>query len=205
MDRKRPGPLLAIAILGLILGAMGVIGGCFGLVTQLTQDQINAATRAMLENQPGQTPEMLEQQDLMQERLRAITDPLMPALIAYQALNLIASLALAIGAWMVLQWKPKGLELFSRAALGSLLVEIPGAALVIYVQYQTKLVMSGYVTGLNDPALGAEGERAMGAVMDASGSLAMIVGIVWIVLKLGYYAWAMFYTRDSEVRALFAA
>jgi hypothetical protein len=205
MDRKRPGGLLLVAMVGIILGVLGVCGGCFGAAGQLFQDSINDTSRAMLEAQPGQTQDMLDRQQRMQERLEAMTDPLKPALIGYQVLNLIASLALLVGAIFLLKWRPDAPKIFFAAVVASLVIEIPGSLLAVWIQLQTKAIMADYATGLNDPALGPGGERAMGAMVDASTTVGFIIAILWVVVKLGYYAYSAIYVRKPAVRALFAS
>lgn len=205
MDRKRPGGLLAVAMVGIILGALGVCGGCFSAVAQLFQDDLQEFNRAMLEAQPNQTQEMLDRQERLQERIEGVTAPLMPALVAHQVLNLLASFALLLGSIFLLKWKPNGPKIFFGAVIASLVIEIPGALLGVWVGWQTMDVMSDYTTGMNDPVLGPDGERAMGAVMDASTTVGLIVSILWIVLKLGYYAYSAIYVRKPDVRALFTA
>ncbi len=202
MDRKRPNGLLAVAIVAIILGSLGSCGGIISIVGQLTQSQMRAFSRQMAEVSSMGNEEVLQQQVAMQERIEALSDSWRPAILAHQILNLIASMVLLVGAIQLLRWKPNAPTLFVAAAIASIAVDIGGGVVAILFQQATAAVMQDYAAQLGATMPGSD--RAMGAMMDASASVGIVMGIGWVVLKLGFYSGALVYARRPDVRALFA-
>lgn len=206
MDRKRPGGLLAVAVLAIILGALGTCGGLTSIGSQLVQSQMQDFSRQMAEVSSQGNEQILEQQITMQERVEALTAEWRPAILAHQVLNLIASLALLAAAIQMLRWKPSALTMFVAAAIASIAVDLGGGVVQILFQRETSAIMTEYMSGLSaaTPGVTPDVDRTMGAAMSASATVGMVVGVAWVVMKLGFYSAGLVYVRGGDVRALFA-
>lgn len=202
MDRKRPNGLLAIAIVAILLGSLGTCGGIFSIGTQLMQSQIRELSRELAAMSSMGNEAILQQQVAMQERVEALSDEWRPAILTHQILNLIASFVLLFGAIGLLRWKPSAPTAFAAAAIASIAVDIGGGIVSILFQQATAAIMQDYAAGLTAATPGSP--RTFGAMMDASGSVGMVTGFLWVIVKLGFYSGALVYVRKPDVRALFA-
>ena len=124
MERKRPGQLMAISVIALILGPLGMCAGCMGAFSPLIQE----AQTDMLRSLPETPGANIEAQVRLQERIQAAVAPYMPFSIAHQCVNLFFSLLLFVAGVLILRWHEKALRIFTVAAIGSLLVDFVGAA-----------------------------------------------------------------------------
>jgi hypothetical protein len=202
MDRKRPNGILAIAIVAIILGSLGTCGGIVTIVSQLTQSQMREFSRELAAASSMGNEEIRQRQVAMQERVEALSDEWRPAILAHQVLNLIASFVLLFGAIGLLRWKPGAPTAFAAAAIASIAVDIGGGVVSILFQQATAAIMQDYAAGLTAVTPGSP--RAMGAMMDASASVGLVMGFLWVIVKLGFYSGALVYVRKPDVRALFA-
>jgi hypothetical protein len=203
MDRKRPGGLLAIAIVAITLGVLGTCGGLSTIASSLAHSEIQALSRDMVDASSMGNEALRQQQLALQDSVEALTERWRPALLAHQVLNLIASLALLAGAIQLLRWRPGALMLFAAAAIASIAVDIGGGVIQILYQQATSALMRDYAAGLTAATPGALGDRTVGAVMQASAVTGLVMAVGWVVVKLGFYSASLVYTRRADVRALF--
>lgn len=204
MDKKRPGGLTAVVIVGLILGSLGTCGGLSSVVSLAMQDQMQAFSRQMAEMSAQGNPTLLEQQLVMQERVNELNQQWKPALYSHQIVNLLASLVLLAGAILLLKWKPSGPEIFTAGALASILADGGGGVIAVLYQLEIGTVLQEYMSGLtSDPAL-AGAEASMNAIGAASTRAGMLFGVAWVAIKLGFYGYGIVLLRKPNVRALFA-
>ncbi len=206
MDRKRPGGVLVLVVVGMLLGALGTCGGLFSVVGQLAQDQMQDFSRQMAEVSSGGNDALVEQQLEMQRAIEELTASWRPVLIAQQLLNLLASAALFAGCVLLLRWSPSAITVFVAAAIASIVVDLAGGAIQVWVQQATSQVMQDYMANVaaSDPNMPPGAERTMSAAMSAGAGVGMCFGVLWTVVKLAFYAGGIVYLRKADVRALFA-
>ena len=203
MQKKRPGALTAIVVVGLILGSLGTCGGLTSIVSLVFQDQMQAFSRQMAEMSAQGNPTVYEQQLAMQEQMNAVSAEWRPALFSHQIVNLLASFVLLAGAILLLKWKPSGPEIFTAGAVVSILADGGGGVITVLYQLEISTVLQEYMTRLaSDPAL-AGAERSMSAIGTASTRAGMFFGVAWVAIKLGFYGYGIVTLRKPEVRKLF--
>jgi hypothetical protein len=204
MDKKRPGGLTAVMLVGIVLGSLGTCGGLSSIVSLAMQDQMQAFSRQMAEVSSQGNQTLLDQQLVLQERVNELSEEWKPALYSHQIVNLLASLVLLAGGILLLKWKPNGPEIFTAGAVVSILADGGGGVIQVLYQLEIGTVLQEYMSGLtSDPAL-AGAERSMSAIGTASTRAGMFFGVAWVALKLGFYGYGIMLLRKPAIRALFA-
>jgi hypothetical protein len=205
MERKRPGGLLTVVVIGCILGGLGTCTGAFGVIGQIMQSQMQGMSRGILEASSQGNESLFEHQLDMQQRVEAVTQKYRVAAIAQGSLNLLASLGLLIGAILLVRWSPSAPTLFLAAAVASIVADVAAGTLGIVIQLETSEIMREYMTSVSsvDPNMPQGMDRTMGAVMDASANVGICFGLLWVLAKLAYYVFGIVYLRKPAVRALF--
>lgn len=206
MDRKRPGGVLVILVVGFLLGGLGTCGGAFSIFSQIAQDQMQEFSREMAAVSSAGNDAIYEQQMQLQERVEELTASWRPALIVQQILNLLASAALFAGCILLVRWSPSGPTVFLAAALASIVIDTTGSVMALWIQHATSALMQDYMAGITaaDPNMPAGMERTMGAAMSAGAGVGICFGVGWLVAKLAFYVGGVVYLRKPEVRALFS-
>jgi hypothetical protein len=203
MDRKRPGALLAIALIGIGLGALG---GCLGLytiaATALT-GQMAEFQEQMAEMQPDSA-----QREFQRELNRAVLEVqarYRVGIIAHQGANFLASIVLLVAAIALMRWKKSAPGLMTIAVIANVLVDLGGSVLQFFMHRENTAVMEQVMTQF-DGAGGPPGmERTMQGVMGASAAMGICWLVALLVLKLGYYGWAAMYVKKPQTRELLNA
>lgn len=203
MDKKRPGRLTTVIIVGIVLGSLGTCGGLTSIVSLAFQDQMQEMSRQIAEMSAQGNRSAFEQQLVMQERMNELNEEWRGALFSHQFVNLLASILLLGGAIQLLRWKAKGLTIFTVGAVASILADGGGAVIAILYQLEIGAVLQEYMAGLtSDPAL-AGAERTLDAIGTASTRAGMFIGAAWAAVKIGAYAYAVVLVRKPAIRTLF--
>lgn len=198
MDRKRPGALLAIAIIGIGLGGLG---GCFGvytiLVTSLAAPFAEWQERAT-ELQPDEAQREMQRE--LNHRLLEVQADYRAPILAHQGVNLLASLLLLAGAIALVRWKKSAPMLMTVAVIANAVVDLGGSVVQWLISRENSAVMADVMQHFPNGPPGME--RTMQGVMGASAAM----GVCWLVVivgaKLGYYVWSAIYVRKPNVREL---
>lgn len=201
MDRKRPGGLLAIAIIGI---GLGVLGGCLG-VYSVVMTTASGAVAALQEQAAEMQPDeaQREMQRELNRRVLEIQARYRVRIIAHQGLNLLTSLLLLIGAIAVVRWKKSAPALITAAAIANGIVDLGGSVVTFIMQRETNAVMTEVMTDLPSGPPGME--RTMEGVLGASAAMSVCWLAVVLLAKLGFYAWSATYVRKPRIRGLFEA
>lgn len=202
--KDRPPQLIAIALIGIVLGSIGVCVGSCTAVTPLYQGPLREVQHAELERQAEWNPVAHEQLDA-QRRLESITDSYLPLTITHQVLNLLASLALLVASILLLRWRPIAPLLFAIAAGANVLIDLAGLAVGLYVQLGTRDAMQEFMADVGgaDPMAPVEMGEMMGAMASATIGASVCIGIGLFLVKLVYYALGVVYVRRPGTQALF--
>lgn len=200
----RPPQLIAIALIGIILGSIGVCVGSFTALSPLYQRPLREVQHAEMERQAEWNPSARQQLDA-QRRLEGITDSYLPLTISHQLVNLLASLALLAASILLLRWRPVAPLFFAIAAGANVLVDLAGLAIGLYVQLGTRDAMQEFMVDVGgaDPMAPVEMGEMMGAVANATIGASVCIGIAFFLVKLAYYALGIVYTRRPATQALF--
>lgn len=200
MNTERPAALLAIVILGILLGGLGTCMGCTGVVGQMFNDRMTAFSEQAWANQP---PQMAEAQRSMQRQVQAVTDRFRPGLIALGLANMATSLGLLIGGILLLRWHPRGPSIFVAVAVASAVTDALAGGVGLILQQAMGEVMRNAMEGMAGASQVPGGSRLFRGVATGATAASMCFGGFWALLKLSYYGASAFYLRKANVRAMF--
>lgn len=203
MTSARPGAVTAIAIIGILLGILGTCGGLSSLTSLAVQEQLNAFSRELTLSTQG-SGGFAEAQLAMQERIAEVTLAWRPALFGHQLLNLLSSLALALGCVLLLRTHSKALAIVIGAAIVGIVVDLGGGALTAMHQLEVGAILeeSFAATAASDPLL-ADAERSVNAIAKASAQTGILFGVLWALAKAGFYVFTIVRLRKPDVKTLF--
>lgn len=199
MTQRRPGSLLAVAVLGILVGSLGSCSGALGTVSPL----VNDVTFKYQEKQLEALGEAGEQQLDMARRTQAAQAPYLVPMMVHQVFNLLASLMLLAVSVMVLRWNPVGPRLFPWAAIGNAVVDVIGLAIGIQVQRSTMAALGDEFAAIPMPGAPAGSEDLMRAFVDATLVVAVCFGAGLLAAKLAFYLGGFLVLRKPPIQSLF--
>ena len=188
VPQQKPGGLTAIAVICLILGSLGALIALFGIVMLFFQGSMNQFQAA----QPGgPPPEFLAEMEALQ------ASQFIPTLIV-NGCNVIIGSLLAIGSIGVLGTKEWGRSLLRNALLAAIFFVVVRGIYGMWVQYSSMSVISKMVPAGGDKA-------TMEAIMQGTIIFGIVIGVIWMVVMIGFYIWSRIYLNKPPIRALFGA
>ena len=188
VPQQKPGGLTAIAVICLILGSLGALIALFGIVMLFFQGSMNQFQAA----QPGgPPPEFLAEMEALQ------ASQFIPTLIV-NGCNVIIGSLLAIGSIGVLGTKEWGRNLLRNALLAAIFFVVVRGIYGIWVQYNSMSVISKMVPAGGDKA-------TMEAIMQGTIIFGIAIGVIRMVVLIGFYIWSRIYLNKPPIRALFGA
>lgn len=193
MNQKRPVIVIVAVVLGIMLGALGAIGGCFGIFGQLLQGASMQFQEQMAQGNPALEAQLGPQRALI-EAQAAFTIPL----VIGQVLNVIASIALIVGAAMFASLKRAGATLLMVAAVACFFIDAFNAAAGVYMSYamqdaiQAAMSQMAPTTG-QDPAM-------FGALMQSSMTVGIVMAIGMLFVKGIAYGVEIWAVRDATAQ-----
>ena len=188
VPQQKPGGLTAIAVICLILGSLGALMALFGIVMLFFQGSMNQFQAA----QPGgPPPEFLAEMEALQ------ASQFIPTLIV-NGCNVIIGSLLAIGSIGVLGTKEWGRNLLRNALLAAIFFVVVRGIYGMWVQYSSMSVISKMVPAGGDKA-------TMEAIMQGTIIFGIVIGVIWMVVMIGFYIWSRIYLNKPPIRALFGA
>ena len=188
VPQQKPGGLTAIAVICLILGSLGALIALFGIVMLFFQGSMNQFQAA----QPGgPPPEFFAEMEALQ------ASQFIPTLIV-NGCNVIIGSLLAIGSIGVLGTKEWGRNLLRNALLAAIFFVVVRGIYSMWVQYSSMSVISKMVPAGGDKA-------TMEAIMQGTIIFGIVIGVIWMVVLIGFYIWSRIYLNKPPIRALFGA
>ena len=202
--KVRPTALTVICVLAIVFGALGVLTGGVGLMSQLFSSQIQQAITTA--GQAGNNGPAGEAQSEMVTRTMEISKKYNPVMIPLTVGKILVEGALLIGAIMTL-----GLKLSGKSLLAGALV---AAAILETIQFVPRTMMGREtqvaVAELMPQIIAAQGTRGMPPGLDMSsmmsgvGTVTLILGVCWLVVKIVLYLLGIRYLRRPDIAALFS-
>ena len=188
VPQQKPGGLTAIAVICLILGSLGALMALFGIVMLFFQGSMNQFQAA----QPGgPPPEFLAEMEALQ------ASQFIPTLIV-NGCNVIIGSLLAIGSIGVLGTKEWGRNLLRNALLAAIFFVIVRGIYGMWVQYNSMSAISKMLPSGEDTA-------TVQAIVQGGIIFGIVIGIIWMVVMIGFYIWSRIYLNKPPIRALFGA
>lgn len=192
--QKAPGALMAILIICLVLGILGLMGSCFGGVALAFQTQINELQ--------ANNPDPIAKK--MQAELKEVQQQqFIPNLIMI-GLNFIVAPLLITGAIGGLNRKTWGYKFLNVGLILAVFYVVVRAVLTIIIQLATmgpvtKVMQEGIQK--QGGANAAQGAEFAGNLMQVGIYAVIAVSVLWALLQLGFYIWSWTYLRKDQTRS----
>jgi hypothetical protein len=204
----RPGGLVAICMVTILLAALGLLTGCAGLASHASQARLRQAIAKIDAGKGDERKDKVQQE--FNDRIFAITDryrwATLPLLIAKTAVEI----GLLAGAILSLQLKRSGRSWLLGALIAAIVVESLYAVPVMLIQNETRKATTEMMG--NMMAAGPGGKAPPPGVQDFAETFGSIVGIFaiayavgWLLAKIVFYMIAIRYLRKLAIVSLFEA
>lgn len=188
---KKPTGLIAIGVIALIFGIMGVISGCCGVITPLFQDQFLDLMDSMVaQGASGEEAEL--QQQTMRAGIKAAKPLMIPSMIA-QLIGLVISIGLVVGGIAALKGSANCRILLGSALLLCVPSVIANTVLASIISARTNAIQ----TELYEEAGLTQQAEAMG--MFSTFGLAMQVGFALLMVIL-YAVLGLYILKSKPIR-----
>jgi hypothetical protein len=197
---QRPQNLTFICILSIILGGLGLLTGCFGLVSQAFASQVQKLSAMP----PGANNPAAEAQAKMNEKMLAIGARYKWVTLPLMVLKLFVEGALLIGALLAMGLKAHGRTWLLGGLIAALVLESIHIVPTLMVQSETFAVMRDLMPlqqGANQAPPGAA--QFLNALFSAVGIGSMVIAVGWLAAKAVFYVIGIRYLRKPAVVALF--
>jgi hypothetical protein len=206
VSRRRTGGLTAICVLAIVLGAMGVLTGCFGLVGLLFSSQMQNAIAGIQQANQGAA----EVQNEMNAKALTISRKYSWATVPLMVAKLFVEIALLAGAIMSLGLKPLGRRMLLAAFGAAIVVESIQLVPALLVQRETQALMAEMMPKMMQEVQqgakktpGFDPDQFASGLVKAISIMSFVIGIGWLVCKVVYYAIGIVYLRKPQVAASF--
>jgi len=203
--RVRPTALTVICVLGIVFGVLGLLTGGIGLLSQLFSSQIQQAVTA---GQTGINGPAAEAQAEIVTRTMDISRKYNPVLIPLTVVKILVEGALLIGSIMTLGFKLSGKSMLAGALIGAGILEsimfVPRAMM----QRETQAAVADLLPQIMAAQQGARGMPAgfdMSSIMNGVGTVTLVFGLFWLVVKIVLYVLGTKYLRRPDIEALFTS
>jgi hypothetical protein len=173
--KEVPPPVMAISILALVLGALGICAGglgVMGLATQGAMSDVATATMA-----PSQAEAY---RDLM-----AAAGTYMPVGALLLVCNLLASMGLIAGGALVLAKNATGPKVLLGSFVACIAYDVLAFAWGLIQQWLMADAMDAYMKAVAAGTPGAP--PGMEGIMGASMGIGLVVSGLWVLAKLVFY------------------
>jgi hypothetical protein len=203
--RGPTGRLKAIAIIGIVLGALGVFSAMAGLFGLVIGSKLQAALTPA--SQPGMPDEAISVQQDMQRELQAVQDRFWVANWGLVSTQFVCAISLLVGGILCLKRAPVGRLVLTLACSLAIAFELIRAVVTTLVQMQTMAITTMYMERLMQSS-GGPGAEQMASFMASATKIGAIFGMLFagaiVLVKLIYYGYSVYFLRKEEVVQHFA-
>jgi hypothetical protein len=197
------GKLKTIAVIAIVLGAMGLFSALAATAGLLVGSKLQMAFSPA--NQPGMTPELRDAQQAMQDDMQALQDRFRPYNQVLVVLHAILAFFLLAGGIQTLRLVPAGRKVFLAACGVAIVFELIRAVVQGILQVQVGSLMAVHMGKMMEAQRTAP--AGLGGMMSAVARIVVFVGLaiglVWVVAKLVYFVMSIRILRKPEVEGLF--
>jgi hypothetical protein len=203
--KVRPTALTVICILAIVFGALGLLTGGIGLLSQLFSSQLQ---QAISTQQTGINGPAGEAQVEMVTRTMEITKKYNPVMIPLTVGKILVEGALLIGAIMALGLKLQGKTLLAGALVAAAILEtiqfVPRTMMGRETQAAVADLMPQIMAAAQAGGRGVPPGLDMGSMMSGIGTVTLVLGVCWLVIKIVLYLLGIRYLRRPDISALFS-
>jgi len=196
------GWLKAICIIAIVLGSLGLLNALASTAGLIFGRQIqNAFSTSFQQDEPEAMRDAEEQMyaelQTIQDRFFAISAILIPV-------HVIVALALLVGGIQCLRRVPPGRRVLLGGCYAAIPFEITRAVVEALIQFESWAVTSRCMPEMMEAGGGNAPPQMAEFVMTfakAGMVVGLVMGLVWVTLKLVFYIAAVRHLRKPEVRA----
>ncbi|MGF1469117.1 MAG: hypothetical protein ACFCGT_23575 [Sandaracinaceae bacterium] len=204
MNRKHPASFLAVLVIGILIGLAGVVAAAGQFIGVAADEALRGVNESLLEG-TDMPPAEREAQRRLNEATRAYAARWLWPNLIHQALNLPASLLLAVACILLLMWKERGLRLLVVAAVANAVVDLGGTVKNVLAALDMGELTTAITASMPAGQGAEEATRFVKLVTEASLMAGVAFGVFLLLVKLAYYLWAVLSTRRPAIRALYRA
>jgi hypothetical protein len=201
---SRPAWLIVICVMAIALGGFGLLNGAIGVAGVAFQKQLQNAFAPRA--QAGLPPELQKAQQEYTQRTQDLQAQYAIPLGAAASARMGIGLGLVIGGIWCLGGKPNGREMFMLALAAAIVFEIANGILQVIFSMQMIGMTNEFFQKFVDnmPNQRGPGPEMMLSIMHGVMWLGIGLGLLWDLVKLGFYFGGLLYLRRSAIAALFA-
>jgi len=204
---KRPAPLVAVCIIGLVLATLFVCDDLLQVAGQVgTAWMMGRPEMQQLQHGPPGIPGADAAESATRQTLD-LQNSLRPILLVLYSLDFVVSALLIAGAAMTLSLSPIGRRVLMGALVASLGVNVLSTLVRVYVQWRTtQITQQMFSAASSQMPSPAGGGPPIGGVLQtwlgATTAVTLACIGIWLALKASYYLGTLVYLHRQ--RALFA-
>ena len=202
---RRPGWLTSICVISIVLGALGAMNSVVAFGGTLFGQQLQTAISP--NTTQGMPEEMKELQEKFQSEVNGVQDRFFFAILAAAALRFAVALALLIGGIQCLGLKESGRVLLVTACAAALVFEIIYTVLQSLMNMEMMTAFNSYIEGVVQtmPRGGAgPPPDVLMTIMRGSFMAGLVIQYIIVLVKMIFYAFALYYLQRQPIRTLFA-
>ncbi len=199
--RLLPTGLKAICIIAIVLGALGTLASCGGLVSLAVNQSI--ITGFGLPGQSGADEQGEQLQEELQREVVAIGAKYLPFTAATVILRLVAGLLLLVGGILTLKLVGTGRWLLLTGCTVAILYELVRTVLQVVVQTQTLPMVGKSMEAMLQRSGQGQIPPGFGQVMLVFMYVMLGVTLVTVLVKIVFYVVSIVYLKKSAVAARF--
>lgn len=198
------GFLKALAIIAIVLGAMGLMSSLTGMVALAFSGQLQSVFSPV--GQPGVPQSLQDAQLAMQKDLQALQDRFLALNLTLAIGNLCIASLLLTGGILTLRLVPRGRQIFLVGCWIAIVFDLFRAAAQSIVQMQTMTLTTQHMVRMMEAAGGRTPPEAVNFALTISKVgmvIGVVIGLVWVVAKLVFYGTSIWQLRKPAVQSLF--
>jgi hypothetical protein len=213
----RPGWLTAVAVIGIVLGAIGILAAIVGVVGQIFAEQMQQWTMQWVRSMSsmgsaGQAvpADVLQMQEELQRLIIDIQRRWRGVLISLLVVNLVLSVLLVTSGVATLRLVAWGRALLIVAFAGTIVYEAAQLVPTLMIQHETTLLTQQYMSKVLAASQSQTGgippgmNTTMAAFSQATFAISFVMAAGWALVKIALYGAAIYYLRTPLIRSLFA-
>ncbi|MDX1944999.1 MAG: hypothetical protein SFU86_06300 [Pirellulaceae bacterium] len=202
---RRPGWLTALCVVCIVLGALGVTSGLFGVAGAALGETLQKAMSP--KNPPGATDEMQQLSQQFQDQMNDVQQRFFAGILGAAIARIFVAGFLLFGGLQGLGLKERGRKMLLAACLAAIVFELGHMILQTLVNMEMMNAFNTFLEGLSQSLAsspGRAGVETMLGIMRGAMVFGMVLQYLLVLGKLVVYGWGSLYLRRPNVRAVFA-
>jgi hypothetical protein len=207
---SRPGLLITVCVLAIVLGALGLLTGIAQAVGLVAGQRIQQSFQPA--PPPGVGGEAFEIQKQMQDEIYAIEAQYFLPKAVLAVVHFVVALSLLVGGILALARRPEGRSILVMVCILAVCYEAGRSAIQVAVALKTTPVVEAFMEkSISAQPQGGnqQAQEAVAKMMKASVKIGMVIGFVLagviVLVKVVYYVASLIYLTRPKVKALFTS